>query len=150
MSYIDNLIENCKSAKKAKPVREFIFKELSDLDGVGNAIYIIEEVNGNIEKTFLSLSKYKNSKERACPRLNEPSDTMYVGSSTTNIKNRIKQHLGDGPKGTYSLQLSHWFTGEYEITIREYDEPIEVLQIIEDAISFKLNPAFGKQGGNNK
>jgi len=40
--------------------------------------------------------------------------------------------------------------GEYKITILVYDEPIEILQIIEDNISYNLKPAFGKMGGNNK
>jgi len=46
--------------------------------------------------------------------------------------------------------LSEWFKGEYRITILVYEEPIEVIQIIEDALSHKHNPAFGKRGGNNK
>ena len=75
---------------------------------------------------------------------------MYVGSSTTDVKKRIEQHLGNGLKDTYALHLSHWFKGKYKITIRVYDEPIEVLQIIEDALSHDLSPAFGKRGGNNK
>ena len=63
---------------------------------------------------------------------------------------RIKEHIGDGNKNTYSLQLKHWFNGKYKITIQIYEEPIEVLQIIEDNLSYQLKPAFGKQGGNNK
>jgi hypothetical protein len=34
MSYIDRLIENCKKAKAAFPVNEFVLKELSEpIDG---------------------------------------------------------------------------------------------------------------------
>jgi len=75
-----------------------------------------------------------------------------VGSSTTGLKKRIKEHLGDGSKSTYSLQLKHWFNGSYRITIKVYDDKIsrEVIQIIEDNLSHQLKPAFGKQGGNNK
>jgi Uri superfamily endonuclease len=75
---------------------------------------------------------------------------MYVGSSTTGVKKRIEQHLGDGPAKTYALHLKHWFEGEYKITVKVYDEPINVLQILEDALSYELQPAFGKRGGNNK
>jgi len=77
---------------------------------------------------------------------------LYVGSSTTGLKKRIKEHLGDGSKSTYSLQLKHWFNGNYKITIKVYDDKIsrEVIQIIEDNLSHQLKPAFGKQGGNNK
>ena len=150
MSYIDKLIANCEEAKVSKPTREFVLDELSQLDGIKTAIYIIEQVSGDISDAFDSLSKYKSSKERACPALNSPSKIMYVGSSTTGVKSRIKQHLGEGNKGTYALHLKHWFDGDYKITIMEFDKARDVLQIIEDDISERLAPAFGKKGGNNK
>ena len=75
---------------------------------------------------------------------------MYVGSSTTGIRKRIEQHLGDGNKNTYALHLKYWFKGDWKITVREYNVSKDVLQIIEDDLSDKLKPAFGKQGGNNK
>ncbi len=89
-------------------------------------------------------------KQRACPKLNAPSPVLYVGSSTSGVRKRIEQHLGEGAKDTYALQLKHWFRGKYKITIKVFDQPKEVLQIIEDSLSFELAPAFGKQGGNNK
>jgi Uri superfamily endonuclease len=150
MSYIDTLIENCNRAKSAQPAKEFELSDISDLDGIVNAIYIIEEIGGDADKTFIELSNYKKAKQRACPRLNAPAQVMYVGSSTTGVKKRIEQHLGDGPKGTYALHLKHWFNGRHRITIKVYDEPLEVIQIIEDALSHDLAPAFGKRGGNNK
>ena len=67
-----------------------------------------------------------------------------------NLKKRIEQHLGEGNKSTYALHLSHWFKGTYKIKILIYNEPIEVLQIIEDNLSHRLKPAFGKKGGNGK
>lgn len=150
MSYIETLIANCEKARNAMPEREFVLEGTEQLNGIDKAIYIIEEVGGNVEKTFLALSKYKMTKGRACPRLNAPSQTLYVGSSTTGLKNRIEQHIGNGPKGTYALHLSHWFEGQYRITVKTYNEPIEVLQIVEDALSYELSPAFGKQGGNSR
>ena len=150
MSYIDRLIANCEAAKNAVAVKEFEMKELSDLDGIKSAIYIIEQVDGDISKTFLDLSVYKKKKERSCPKLNSPSKIMYVGSSSTGVRKRIQEHQGDGHVETYALQLKHWFKGNYKITIKQYDEPKEVLQIIEDDLSDKLQPAFGKRGGNNK
>ena len=150
MSYIETLIENCNKAKAAKPERDFVLGEISELDGIDKAIYIIEEIEGNSENTFIELSKYKKLKQRACPKLNAPSPVLYVGSSTTGVRKRIEQHLGEGAKDTYALQLKHWFRGKYKITIKVFDQPKEVLQIIEDALSFELAPAFGKQGGNNK
>lgn len=150
MPYIDTLIENCQKAKAASPKKEFVFTSFDELAGISTAIYVIEEIGGDKEKTFIELSKYKSKKQRACPRLNAPSQVLYVGSSTTDIRKRIEQHLGDGPKGTYALHLKHWFNGEYKITIKVYEEPIEVVQIIEDSLSHELAPAFGKRGGNSK
>jgi hypothetical protein len=150
--YIDALIKNCELAKKVQPIRELTFNDLSDLDNISIAIYIIEEISGNTEKTFSKLKAYKSQEERKCPKLNKPSSILYVGSSTTGLKKRIKEHIGDGSKNTYSLQLKHWFDGKYKITIKVYDDKIsrEIIQIIEDNLSHQLKPAFGKQGGNNK
>jgi len=150
MSYIDRLIKNCETAKVSSPVREFEFDALTDLDGIKQAIYVIEEIEGNIEKTFLEFSRYKEKKERKCAKLNAPSQVMYVGSSTTGVRKRIEQHLGDGHESTYSLHLKHWFNGSHRITIKQYEVTKDVLQIIEDDLSDQLKPAFGKQGGNNK
>lgn len=150
MSYIDRLIASCESAKAAKPTREFIFSDLSDLEGIRQAIYFIELLDGDAEQTFNAFRDFKNTKQRKCAKLNSSSAVLYVGSSTTGVKKRIQQHLGSGHKETYALHLSHWFDGNYKITVREYDVPNDVLQIIEDDLSDQLKPAFGKPGGNNK
>lgn len=150
MSYIDRLIQNCEAAKRAVAVKQFELTNLSDLDGIKSAVYIIQQIGGDIEETFSDFKIYKKLKIRSCPKYNTPSTIMYVGSSTTGIIKRIKEHYGDGHKHTYALQLNHWFKGNYKITIMQYEEPKEVLQIIEDDLSDKLKPAFGKRGGNNK
>ena len=150
MSYIERLIKNCEIAKESSPTREFKFEKLSDLDGIKQAIYIIEEIEGDVEKTFLEFSRYKEKKERKCAKLNSPSHVMYVGSSTTGVRKRIEQHLGNGHESTYSLHLKHWFNGKHKITIKQYTVAKDILQIIEDDLSDQLNPAFGKKGGNNK
>lgn len=150
MSYIDRLIANCKEAKESQAIDEFIVNDLSKIKNIDKAIYIIRQIEGDPEETFKKLSEFKKKKERACPALNSPSKVLYVGSSTTGVYKRIKQHIGDGPKGTYALHLSHWFEGKYDITIKLYDKTREVIQIIEDDLSDKLKPAFGKRGGNNK
>ncbi|WP_370089414.1 hypothetical protein [Ekhidna sp.] len=151
--YIDELILSCQMAKVSKPVNKYVITSLSDLvklDKVGNAIYIISEVDGNPERTYSIFEDFKSRKERACAKLNTPSMVLYVGSSTTGIKNRLKQHLYEGPNRTYALHMKHWFSGSYKVDVLEFDVPIEVLQIIEDSISHNLKPAFGKQGSNNK
>jgi len=151
MSYIDRLIESCKIAKTALPVKQIEANtDLSNLEDIRKAIYIVEQIGGDSKNTFDEFSRYKAKKERACAKLNAPSNVMYVGSSTTGVKKRVGQHIGQGHKGTYALHLSHWFKGTYKITVKEYDVTDEVLQIIEDDLSDSLKPAFGKQGGNNK
>ncbi|MEP4889699.1 MAG: GIY-YIG nuclease family protein [Aliiglaciecola sp.] len=149
-SFIDRLIENCEKAKAASPVNEFVLQNLSQLDGMKQAIYVIEQVDGSEEAVFEVFSRYKNKNERKCAKLNSPSKIMYVGSSTTGVRKRIEQHKGEGHAGTYALHLKHWFRSNYKITIKQYSECKEVLQIIEDDLSDRLKPAFGKQGGNNK
>jgi len=159
MSYIDKLIQNCNAAKAAKPSKEIEVidrsklievNDLSELDDIQSAIYIIEEIDGDPEKTYWTFSRYKEKKDRACAKLNDPSNVLYVGSSTTGVKKRIEQHLGHGNKGTYALHLSHWFKGKIKLTVKQYDVTNDVLQIIEDDLSYSLKPAFGKRGGNNK
>ena len=151
--YSDRLINSCKVAKHTDPIREFELQDLGDLDGIGKAIYIIEEVDGDIYQTSTDFSEYKEKRERLCPKDNKaPSPIMYVGSSATNVRKRIEQHKGGGNSKTYALHLKWWFKGEYKITIKEYPDDLDkrVLQIIEDNLSYNLKPAFGKKGGNNK
>ena len=150
MDYIDKIIKDCQSAKKACALREFEMQNIDNLSGITHAIYIFEEIEGDAQKTYDELKVYKAKKKRACPKINTPSSILYVGSTTTGLKKRIIQHMGDGPKGTYALHLKHWFKGQYKVTIKEYDVTKSVLQIIEDALSADLCPAFGKSGANNK
>lgn len=57
--------------------------------------------------------------------------------------------MGEGHEATYALHLNHWFgSRKLKITIKEFNVSRDVLQIIEDAISYNLSPAFGKRGGN--
>lgn len=151
MQYIKQLVADCHLALEAKPINEFVLNELSELDDIMTGIYVIEEIGGNPENTFLAFSNFKSTKTRKCARLNKPSQILYVGSSTTGMKKRIKQHYGYGYAGTYALHLKHWFENRnLKITIIEYDVKPKVLQIIEDAISFDKRPAFGKTGGNSR
>lgn len=150
MSYIDSLIDNCIKVKEARPIKDFVLEDISQLKSIKKAIYIIEEVKGDPGKTFIEFSEYKKTSSRSCAKLNALSNVMYVGSSSTGIKNRLEQHFGKGPKGTSALHLNQWFKGQYKITIKVYDVPNEVLQIIEDSLAYDLKPAFGKKGGNNK
>jgi hypothetical protein len=150
MNYLEKLISNCESAMKAIPSREFVMQEISELDEITQAIYVIEQEGGSKEETFLEFSRYKQTSSRRCARLNSPSIFLYVGSSVTKLKNRIKEHDGDGSPSTYALNLKHWFKGNKKITIKVYDQSREVLQLIEDALADDLKPAFGKKGSNTR
>ena len=150
--YIEELIKNCLIAKQSNTVNRSEIVDIMQLKSIQirNAVYIIEEIGGNVEKTFKNFKDFKSNSDYACAKLNQPNNYLYVGSSSTGVKNRLNQHLNKGPKGTYALHMSKWFKGKYKVTILEYDVEREVLQIIEDSISYNLRPAFGKQGGNNK
>ena len=106
MRYLDTLIQHCHAAKTAIPVQEFIFSTVDDLPPISKAIYIIEQVDGDMNETFNHFRIFKAQGTHACARLNAPCTVMYVGSSTTGLKNRLKQHLGQGQKSTYALLKS--------------------------------------------
>lgn len=151
-SYIDRLIKTCEAAKAARPKRTFTFTTLDALKPVGNAIYVIREIGGDHAKTREAFQEFKAESPRKCPKLNAHiSPVLYVGSSTSSLQRRIKEHLGDGSPGTYALNLKHWFAPRrYEITIYEYNVPRDVLQIIEDSMAHDLKPMFGKMGSNGR
>lgn len=160
--YINKLIENCNIAKRTIPFKYFSFNEsiysdfkpvnIDKLKDIKKAIYVIKSLDLDNYELFEYMKEYKLSNQRKCPKLNFPSTTIYVGSSTTGVKKRLEQHFGFGNKNTYSLHLKWWVKGNFEITIYEYNKniPIEILQIIEDNLAYQLKPAFGKKGGNNK
>jgi len=157
VKYLDQLVADCETAKKAVCIKDFILTKDSDLDDILSAIYIIKEINGDSQKTFDEFSSFRKEQEEKkdeeklkCAQLNSPSEVLYVGSSTTDLRKRLHQHTTNSPKGTYALRLKEWFSGEYEIQIKVYKETNNVLQLIEDNLSFNLKPAFGKRGSNNK
>jgi len=113
----------------------------------------------SLPSNFAGLSRlvevYKNAKtsekhNRAYARLNDPSSCLYVGSSEK-IHQRIKEHLGFGAQGTYSLQLAYWastFDLELAFECAKYAEGAtpEVIQTLEDTLWAELKPMFGRQG----
>ncbi|UAB71685.1 GIY-YIG nuclease family protein [Vibrio sp. SCSIO 43132] len=150
MEYLDRLIDTCNKAKTTSSIAEFKATSFDDIPDIERGIYIIQEIGGNSDFTYQSFVDFKQKKLKACSRVNAPSSVLYVGSSTTGLKKRLKQHLISCPDKTYSLHMYAWFEGAYEVRILQYDAPSEIIQLIEDGISFELSPAFGKQGGNNK
>ena len=150
MNYFDKLIKQCQIAKITKPVKIFYTDENLEFENIKTAIYIIRSKKGDITAIFEKFEEFKKTKARKCPKLNSPSDILYVWSSTTNLKKRLNEHLGNWHKETYALNLKHWFNGQVEIEIHEYNIEKEILQLIEDDLSYSLKPAFGKKGSNNK
>ena len=97
-------------------------------------------------KDRVNLSKYNKTS----------SDILYVGSSTTDFKRRIKNHLGTEGTRTYSLHLCKWDNClEYDLKIFAYEvisesnETIErfIVEILEQQFWDKLSPIFGKRSG---
>ncbi|WP_374531092.1 hypothetical protein [Acinetobacter sp.] len=160
--YLDELIHDCKIAKQSKPTNIYIYSSNDNLEifltlygkklkNNTSAIYIIKEINGNPKETHSRFIRFKSNNEMACPKINpHPSEVLYVGSSSKNIINRLKQHVLGTHTKTYALRLINWFQGDYEIEIRTYSVSSNVLQLIEDDLSYTLRPAFGKTGSNNK
>jgi len=165
-NYLNILIANCQAAKQAVCIKDFILTNESELEGINSAIYIIREIDGDSQITFEAFKRFKQEqkekKERnkknmgvkedvlLCPKLNKPSEVLYVGSSIKKLKNRLNQHIKNTNNDTYALRLQEWFSGQYEVQIKVYNVTRDVLQLIEDSLSFDLNPAFGKKGSNNK
>jgi len=86
---------------------------------------------------------------RVLPLPHHPSPVLYVGSSR-DLWQRLMEHLGYGPKKTYSLHLRHWATdlGRVRIDVRFYASTTEktVLCALEDHLAAKLVPLFGRRG----
>ncbi len=76
MTYIDNLINNCHQAKAAQPTKEFELTDDSSIVDIKQAIYIIEELEGDKQNTFDAMMAYKTRKKRACPKLNASAQVL--------------------------------------------------------------------------
>ena len=79
--YLDQLMADCLQAKAAQPVQQFVYHEDLSLPRHKKNLYVIKDLSGDPEATFKAFEKYKSSGERKCPKANEPSPVMYVGSS---------------------------------------------------------------------
>lgn len=97
-------------------------------------------------KDRLNISRFNDS----------DSETLYIGSSMSDIPGRLKQHLGGGNFRTYSLHLSKWAKNlTYDINFctyfirhrqnRELERPL--VELIEQALWDHYKPIFGKKSG---
>ncbi len=163
--YIDQLIQHCEEAKNT----ENRFRETFTRDDYNSgkhelydpkatkAIYVIKSPGSDLIKTSCYLKDKKKKTTRAYPRINKPieTDVMYVGSSSTDLKKRLKEHLKSGHEKTSSLHMETWeeeYRRNIVVEVRYYEEDLSrnVLQIIEDGLSYELKPIFGKPGSNGK
>lgn len=122
--------------------------------GKGAYLYTLirtsNEPNNDVISRAFADAKAEERGTRAYARLNQPSSSVYVGSSEK-IHQRLKEHLGFGAKGTYSLQLAAWarpYNFELAFWCAQYpsDTPSDVLQALEDTLWAEMRPMFGRQG----
>lgn len=116
-------------------------------------------------ETFKNFSVFNKTLTKNETRINHSKDNtinnisnfLYVGSSTSDFISRMKDHLGvKKGKRTYALHLSKWDKNmEYTIRIVVYqvidknENPVSnnVVELIEQQIWDKLKPLFGKRSG---
>lgn len=116
-------------------------------------LYIMEALeHTDILECYHAFSDARNNTldKRAYARLNEPSETFYVGTSKS-FSSRLKQHFGYASPKIFALHLSHWIQdiqGGIKLTAFRYSSDIEpkVLQAIEDGLWEEMLPMFGRQG----
>ena len=154
MEYIDELLKDCE-----KPQTKFVMKDITKLKDIKQAVYIIEQIYGDIDKTFLEFARErKRCASKKYPPLNAPSKTMYVGSIVSGLSKRIKEHTTKCSPSTSALRLNEWFYHDYRIIVLVYDNIIpqgnlppkeakRKVKEIEAVIWNKLDPAFGRRGG---
>lgn len=173
------LLGKCSIAEPLEPL-SFTFEEINTknrlelqnkiklhcTDIKENLIYTISLKNSLcVNDIQAALLKYKSRNIHALSKVNLPTEEwdevgsiLYVGSSKgSNYAARIKNHLGVGSKGVYSLHLTHWLPeiSNPGIVIRTFtlEEPnheynnINLLEIIEQGFWDELKPMFGKRSG---
>lgn len=105
----------------------------------------------------LNLLKTKNKDRVNLSKYNKkPSGILYVGSSTTDFRKRVKEHLGTQSSRTYAMHLCKWDgTLDYEVKISAFqvislsNALVErfIVEILEQQLWDVLQPVFGKRSG---
>lgn len=129
-------------------------------------IYVFEIKSATKVKTLLkafeayharNLLKAKNRDRVNLSKYNRKSSSvLYVGSSTTDFRKRVKDHLGTQSSRTYAMHLCKWDgDADYEVAISAYqvisqsDQAVErfIVEILEQQLWDVLQPVFGKRSG---
>jgi len=140
--------------------RSVMIEQLSALDDCKMPVVYVFELPTTTDKKAL-LDKFQEFRsrsssedpvlvKRACAQLhsdsyNSESNILYVGSKRKAIKDRIKQHLGYGPAGTYAMHLTFWFPADIKLKLHIVEiENEDILTEVEAALATKLKPLIGK------
>lgn len=169
---VDNLLKDLHSCSITNEIGLLIkSKELFDTSKAKSIFAGLKEIKGRYIYT-ISFSNYKTgldsikktyklfdlSNKPKVPGLtynvskfnkSHNNQTLYVGTSK-DLATRIRQHLGYGPKKTYSLHLVTWFPKDIDLTINIYKVQTNyhlTTELIEQTIWDNLKPIFGKRSG---
>jgi hypothetical protein len=131
-----------------------IVLDVAQWSGKGNIyLYTIRLLTESVDLSQIK-EAFKIAKEkkdgRAYPRLNNQSRCLYVGSSR-GIRQRLKDHMGYGATGTYSLHLAYWANNlplELEFKCAKYQAGLDpqIYQALEDTLWDEMLPMFGRKG----
>lgn len=168
--YIEDIIKSCDNAlnllKNLTTPRTYrinvdkpdtSIKDIEEEEHSSNKfIYIIKHtLDQRSNEIIKKFTDYKNKKTTNLPKINRDNNSnniMYVGSSVTGFKSRIKAHFNSTTESYYSLKLNQWFEGNVKIDVYEFSNEIDnkVIQILEDNFHYIYKPYFGKSGSNNR
>ena len=177
-NYLSNLQSDLKSTK-IKPFQTMAFNSidfrtaeiLNDnikkvLKSDSPLIYTIElkqkVILPILLNSFENFSRKNKKKIKNKDRVNisryntRNSKFLYVGSSTTDIHSRIKNHFGTRGVRVYGLHLCKWDQDlEYDVIVSTYEVSNAakettsrvLVELLEQQIWDKLCPIFGKRSG---
>ncbi|MBT9096347.1 hypothetical protein KFZ76_01310 [Methylovulum psychrotolerans] len=136
---------------------DHVISQISKILARNDYIYIFKTCGQNrdnrkFRNELLKAKKTQEKGEKDFPKVNEANkgtQYLYVGRSHK-LKNRIRQHLDDGYKGTYAMHMKRWcdsLNETVEILYFELEDKDNLLvQAVEDALWDKLRPCFGRKG----
>lgn len=149
---VDNILQHLKNAAdQNQPRREFELKNFEQLDNVDQAIYIFELLSDHQSYFLENYDEIVESwsGDLSLPILNASnvgSDCLFVGWSVGDVKRSIVTHCTERSPKEEMLHLSAWFSGQYTITVIEYDCSTDTLQKLHELICYERRPILGYPG----
>jgi hypothetical protein len=138
---VNDILTKINNLDSSDPSKKHLYR----ISLVDHSVLDYDEINKamtNVKKTepLISTSRLLNTQQ---------CQSLYVGSSSTKLKARIRNHLGYGSVKTYALHLKYWFP-DIDNLIK-----IEIIKITETDMETLLNfeelywennkPLFGKK-----